>query len=245
MNSKNTKHTVVLIEDDTQLAQWIQEYLQQHSLRVEIVSRGDLAVDAVRQTQPDLVLLDIMLPGKDGHQVCRELREFYKRPILVLTANDQELDEVLSLELGADDFMPKPVRPRVLLARISALLRRSQAKSNADVDGANASSTQTAVLIFGDLALNETDQSVVLKGQTLNLSSTEFELLWVLAQHAGEVMSRQRLSQQLRGIDFDGFDRTVDVRISRIRKKLGDDPSDPQKLKTVWGKGYLFVASAW
>ena len=229
---------VVLVEDDVELAKWVQEYLQQHAIDTHIVSRGDQAVAAIKAIEPALVLLDIMLPGKDGHQVCRELREFYPHPILILTANNQELDEVLSLELGADDYLAKPVRPRVLLARIKALLRR--------VSTGSASSTSAAKqLKFGQLTLDAVAKSVTLYGQPVSLSSTEFELLWELASHAGEIMSRQRLSQQLRGIDYDGFDRAVDVRVSRLRKKLHDHPQEPTKIKTVWGKGYLFVPSAW
>lgn len=226
--------SVALVEDDIELARWIKEYLQQHDMQVQIIDRGDTAVAAIANSSPDMVLLDLMLPGKDGHQVCRELRAFYHQPILILTANDQELDEVLSLELGADDYMPKPVRPRVLLARIKALLRRIEKDTSA-----------SKKLNFGSLSLDETAKSVVLDKQRINLSTTEFDLLWLLASNAGEIMSRQQLSKLLRGIDYDGFDRTVDVSISRIRKKLSDDSQEPQKIKTIWGKGYLFVTSAW
>jgi DNA-binding response OmpR family regulator len=226
---------IVLVEDDTELAEWVREFLEQQDFRVSIADRGDTAVDMIRELMPDLVLLDIMLPGKDGHQVCREVREFYQQPILILTANDGELDEVMGLELGADDFMPKPVRPRVLLAHIKALLRRKTTTSEQPLDQFD----------FGIFTINQSAKSVTLNGDSVSLSSTEFDLLWVLASHAGQVMHRNELVQKLRGFDYDGFDRTIDVRISRLRKKLGDNLQQPERIKTVWGKGYLFVPSAW
>lgn len=231
---------VVLVEDDEELANWVQEFLEQQGYRVSVAYRGDIAVDMIRDLKPDLVLLDLMLPGKDGHQVCREVRQFYQYPILVLTANSEELDEVLSLELGADDFMPKPVRPRVLLARIKSLLRRT----NASDEQYNNRQDQNR-LTFGSLDIDATAKSVILEDQSVALSTTEFDLLWTLAAHAGEVMSRQQLVQELRGFDYDGFDRTIDVRISRLRKKLNDNTQEPEKIKTVWSKGYLFVPGAW
>lgn len=226
---------IVLVEDDVKLSHWIKEFLEQQDMQVSIAGRGDQAVDLIRKLSPDLVLLDIMLPGKDGYQVCREVREFYRSPILMLTANNEELDEILGLEMGADDFVAKPVRPRVLLARIKALMRRA-----GQIDD-NSSS----VLTFGGLTIDVNANSVVLNGEPITVSSTEFELLWVLANHAGEVMSRNQLVQQLRGFDYDGFDRTIDVRISRLRKKLKDNTQEPEKIKTIWGKGYLFVSGAW
>ncbi|RTZ60325.1 MAG: DNA-binding response regulator [Gammaproteobacteria bacterium] len=232
--------SIALVEDDVELAKWVCEFFEQHAMLVRVYSRGDIAVDELRASVfsgdlPDLVILDVMLPGKDGYAVCRDLREFYQQPILIMTANDQELDEVLSLELGADDFIPKPVRPRILLARVKALLRRA----------ASPPRKKLQKLSFGALTLDESANSVVLDGQPVSLSSAEFELLWVLARQAGEILSRQDLSQRLRGIDYDGFDRTIDVRISRLRKKLGDDSQEPVKIKTIWGKGYLFVSGAW
>lgn len=226
---------IVLVEDDEELANWVQEFLEQQEFRVSVAYRGDTAVDMIRDLNPDLVLLDLMLPGKDGNQVCREVRQFYRQPILVLTANNEELDEVLSLELGADDFMPKPVRPRVLLARIKALLRRTDSSTDQNEN----------VLEFGGLKIDTSAKSVQLNNESITLSTTEFDLLWVLASHAGEVMKRQTLVQELRGFDYDGFDRTIDVRISRLRKKLLDNTQEPEKIKTVWSKGYLFVPGAW
>lgn len=233
MNQGATR--ITLVEDDAELARWVSDYLQQHEMAVQVADRGDTAVELIEREPPDLVLLDLMLPGKDGHQVCREIRAFYNGPVLILTANDEELDEVLSLEIGADDFVSKPVRPRILLARIKALLRRS----------APASESQREQLAFGSLSIDASARSVRLGGNDVALSNAEFDLLWLLAQQAGEVINRRQLVQQLRGFDYDGFDRTVDVRISRLRKKLGDTASTPERIKTIWGKGYLFVPSAW
>lgn len=225
---------IAIVEDDEELAQWIGDFLANNGMRVSVVHRGDIAVDFIRQHVPDLVLLDIQLPGKNGHDVCREVREFYAKPILVMTANNEELDEVLGLELGADDFMAKPVRPRVLLARINALLRRSA-----------AAQPQSEVMEFGSLTVDCQTKTVTLAGEVISLSTTEFELLRLLARNAGTVMSRESLVTQLRGIEYDGLDRTIDVRVSRVRKKLGDLSAEPKKIKTVWGKGYLFVPNAW
>ena len=235
MSAQSQPVHIVLVEDDTELAEWIREFLEQQGFKVTLAERGDTAVEMIRRQSPDLVLLDIMLPGKDGHQVCREVRRFYQQPILILTANDGELDEVLGLELGADDFMAKPVRPRVLLAHIKALLRRNSP----------ASQSMPEELSFGKFSINQSAKSVTLGDTAVSLSSTEFDLLWVLANHAGQVMHRNDLVQQLRGFDYDGFDRTIDVRISRLRKKLGDNLQQPERIKTVWGKGYLFVPNAW
>lgn len=225
---------ILLVEDDIELARWIKDYLEDENFSVDIAERGDTAVNIIEQQKPDLVLLDIRLPGKDGHQICREARQFYQNPIIMLTANNEEMDEVLGLEMGADDFIPKPVRPRVLLARIKAQLRRNEPKPAAK-----------DILIFDNLQIDSTAKSVLLFEQNIKLSTTEFELLWTLATSAGTVMSRDQLLHELRGLEYDGLDRTIDVRISRLRKKLNDMSTEPERIKTVWGKGYLFVPGAW
>lgn len=228
------KQHVLLVEDDASLAEWISDYLISHHFEVTVANRGDVAVEMIRADQPDLVVLDIMLPQKNGFEVCKEVRQFYPSPILMMTASGDDTDEVLGLELGADDYINKPVKPRVLLARIHALLRR-QAPSSA------ASNTLT----FGQLHLDANAKTASHSGATLGISPNEFDVLWLLAQNAGKVISRTELVSQLRGIDYDGFDRSIDIRISRLRKKLNDDPDTPFKIKTVWGKGYLFASDAW
>lgn len=224
---------ILVVEDDAALAEWIDEYLRRHGFATTLVSSGEFAVDAIRGERPDLVLLDIMLPKKNGFEVCREARIFCRCPILMMTACDDEANELLSLELGADDYITKPVRPKVLLARIKALLRRT-------TDGA-----PDTELNFGALRLKKSGKIVQLHEKALPVSSHEFDVLWLLASRPGEVISRAELVSHLRGIDYDGFDRSIDIRISRLRKKLADDPDQPTKIKTIWGKGYVFVSDAW
>jgi two-component system OmpR family response regulator/two-component system response regulator RstA len=159
----------------------------------------------------------------------------YLNPILILTARDSDIDHVLGLELGADDYVVKPVEPRVLLARIGALLRRSRATLP----------PERKALQFGRLSINSTSRSVVLDGQTISLSGTEFDLLLYLASHAGEIQSRETLFKDLFKREYDGMDRMLDIRISRLRRKLGDEAETAERIKTIWGQGYLFVPDAW
>jgi len=226
---------VLIVEDDIELAEWISQYLQESGFRTDVISHGNDAEARFRKVKADLVLLDINLPGKNGFDICKSLRAFTSVPIIMVTANDEEFDEVLGLELGADDYVTKPVTPRVLLARINSQLRKQNDQQS---DNANS-------LRFGSLSIDLDAQSVKLDDQSISLSSGEFELLWVLACHAGKEVKRQDLIKEIRGFDYDGFDRTIDVRISRLRKKLQDNPEQPQRIKTVWGKGYLFVKNAW
>jgi two-component system OmpR family response regulator/two-component system response regulator RstA len=192
-------------------------------------------VDRVQSEAPDLVILDLGLPGTDGFTICRQLRPSYTNPILILTARDNDFDHVLGLELGADDYVIKPVEPRVLLARINALLRRSRARSR----------LEHTSLRFGKLLINTVARAVSLNSQPVALSSAEFDLLAYLAEHAGKIQSRDVLFQHLYGREYDGIDRMLDVRISHLRKKLGEDADSSERIKTIWGQGYLFVPDAW
>jgi DNA-binding response OmpR family regulator len=225
---------ILLIEDDISLAEWIKDYLVSHSYSFHHVSHGDLALQSIRDLQPDLVILDVMLPNKNGFDICREARSFYHHPILMLTACGEEADEVLGLELGATDYLSKPVKPRVLLARIKALLRRE-----------SIDTTQVLSLEFGLLKIVLDTKSAFLNGVSIAITSNEFDVLWMLASQAGKVISREELVTQLRGIEYDGLDRSIDIRISRLRKKLHDNLAQPFRIKTVWAKGYLFAADAW
>ncbi len=224
---------ILVVEDDPSLCEWISDYLIDHGYQVSTANRGDTAVELIKIDQPDMVVLDIMLPALNGFDVCKTVRPFYNKPILMLTACNEELDEVLGLELGADDYLNKPVKPRVMLARIKALLRRKQEQQN------------TQLRIFGELHIDAASKTVTLAGETIALSVNEFEVLWILASHSPAIVSRETLLTQLRGISYDGFDRSIDIRISRLRKKLNDNPSQPYKIKTVRGKGYLFASDAW
>jgi|OM-RGC.v1.011057842 two-component system OmpR family response regulator/two-component system response regulator RstA len=235
------KQHIMLVEDDMSLAEWFGDYLTEHGYLVTLVNRGDAAVELIRTDLPELVVLDIMLPVKDGFDVCKEARAFYQGPILMMTARDDEMDEILGLELGADDYVTKPVKPRVLLSRIKALLRRSNTPNQPNAE----TNLNEGLIELGSLYIDAPSRAVKLHGQTIAISSNEFDLLWYLAQSAGQVVSRTELFNQLRGSEYDGFDRSIDIFISRLRKKLGDDANHPYRIKTVWGKGYLLAADAW
>jgi len=226
-------YRVMLVEDDARLAELVTEYLSGYEFAVDLVTRGDTALERFKELAPDVVVLDLMLPGLDGMVVCRQIRESSDVPILILTAREDSYDEVSGLEQGADDFVNKPVQPRVLLARLRALLRRTQAKTGVDA----------RVLQFGALRIVTSDRSVVWRGQPCVLSNTEYKLLLVLAEAAGRVLSRDALLKKMRGIEFDGLDRSIDNCISKLRRKFDD--AESEKIKTVWGEGYLFSPSAW
>ncbi|EYC51386.1 transcriptional regulator [Hylemonella gracilis str. Niagara R] len=233
------KHPVLLIEDDDRLAQLIAEYLDGYEFAVTIVRRGDLAEEAVRAHQPALVILDLMLPNMDGMEVCRRLRRFSNVPVLILTARIDVYDQIAGLEVGADDYVLKPVEPRVLVARARALLRRAQPTEPAP------SPVDDERLVFGELLISPSNRAVAWRGQPVELKTAEFNLLLVLARAAGQVLSRDDILKQLRGIEFDGLDRTVDSGISRLRRRFEDASPEPRKIKTIWGRGYLFSPSAW
>ncbi len=231
---------ILLVEDDDRLAELTAEYLRKNGFELEIVARGDDAERRILEARPDLVVLDIMLPGQDGFAVCRAVRPHYDGIILMLTARDEDIDQILGLELGADDYITKPVPPRLLLARIKALLRRA---SPAGAEEGSESGGDS--LTFGNFRISQQTRSAMLAGEPIDLTTAEFDLLWLLARHAGSILSRDDLLQQLRGIGFDGLDRSIDARISRLRKKLNDDPENPTRIKTVRGKGYLFSRHDW
>lgn len=225
---------VLLVEDDLKLAGLIGGFLGQHGFALLHEPRGDRALERFERERPDLVLLDLMLPGLDGLAICRELRRRQAAvPLLMLTARDGLTDQVLGLESGADDYVLKPVEPLLLLARLRALLRR----------GAGAAAPVPAPLrvLGGALRLCAARREAHLAEQALALSSQEFEMLMALARRAGQVVSRDELLQALRGLEFDGLDRTVDLCISRLRRKLGDSARSPALIKTVWGRGYLLL----
>ncbi len=226
---------ILVAEDDSRLAKLVQDYLQTNDFQVIIEDRGDRVIERVKETKPDLIILDLMLPGKDGLTLCQQLRPDFPGPIMMLTARNEDADQILGLEFGADDYIIKPVEPRILLARIRALLRRVEPRQ----------SQGRQQLQFGVLSIDSPSRSVSLDAKPVNLSSHEFDLLWLLAIQVGEVVNRDFLFQELHGRPYDGLDRTIDVRISQLRKKLGDNPDNPQRIKTVWGRGYLFIANAW
>ena len=232
-----TRVDILLIEDDLRLADLTAEYFRQNGMSVVIESRGDRAMARFLAEKPRVVLLDLMLPGVDGLTICRELREIYDGPILIFTARDSDIDQVIGLEAGADDYVAKPVDPMVLLARTRALLRR--------VAGPQETSHEMTDIVLGGLRISEISQQAWLDGEEVSLTTHEFELLLLLARHAGRILSREDLFRQLRGIEYDGLDRSIDGRVSKLRRKLCDNADAPARIKTIWGKGYLLVPDAW
>ncbi len=222
----------MLVEDDLELAELTKERLEREGFRVVHEENGEVARDMILRELPDLVVLDIMLPSIDGFEVCKQVRPQYAGPILILTARDDDLDELLGLELGADDFVTKPVKPRLLLARVRALLRRSQRKETSE---------KAEKLSVGELTVDGSRREADISGNLVELTTTEFDLLIYLSSRAGEVVSRQDIYQTLFQYDYDGLDRSVDVYISRLRQKLGDNSGAPHYIKTVRGVGYLMA----
>lgn len=237
-------NTIVFVEDDPEVGALIAAYLARHDFMVVVEPRGDRAEARILETQPDLVLLDIMLPGKDGMTLCRDLQQSWQGPIVLLTSLDSDMNHILALEMGACDYILKTTPPAVLLARLRLHLRqRDRVSPTAALQHAGVTAYKT--LRFGTLSVDPVNRAVHLSGKPVSLSSADFELLWELATHAGQIMDRDALLKNLRGVSYDGMDRSVDVAISRLRKKLGDNASEPYRIKTVRNKGYLLAPHAW
>ncbi len=222
--------SILIVEDDLRLAQLLDELLTGGGYAVKTEARGDVAVGRILTEKPDVVLLDIGLPGTDGLDVCRSVRADYPGRIIILTARGDDIDEVVGLELGADDYLAKPVNPRVLLARVAAVLRREiqQAQPAGEIR-------------CGSLRVNSQRREAWFGSQELMLGSADFDLLLLLAENVGTVVSRQQIYRQLHGLDYDGLARSIDLRISHLRKALGDNAKVPRMIKTVRGEGYLLV----
>jgi two-component system OmpR family response regulator/two-component system response regulator RstA len=238
VNAVEASARVLLVEDDERLAELIAEYLGKNGLEMHWIRRGDTAIEKTHEIEPDLLLLDVMLPGLDGFDICRELRaRGATLPIVFLTARDEDFDRVVGLELGADEFIPKPVQPRVLLAHVRAILRRAGMHERAASSG--------DAIVFGALEIDTASREVRLSGRPVDLTSSEFDLLWLLARHAGKVLSRNDILNKLRSLDYDGSDRSVDCRIYRLRRKLGDLADSAERIKTIRNVGYLFSPTSW
>ncbi|MEQ9879343.1 two-component system response regulator RstA [Pectobacterium aroidearum] len=239
-------HKIVFIEDDTEVGKLIAAYLGKHDIDVQVEARGDQALAFIEQQQPDLVLLDIMLPGKDGMTICRELRPQYSGPIVLLTSLDSDMNHILALEMGADDYILKTTPPAVLLARLRLHLRQYATAPQVVAENAAPAALQVhKSLHFGLLCIDPVNREVTLGQEHIVLSTADFDLLWQLATHAGHIMDRDALLKNLRGVTYDGMDRSIDVAISRLRKKLYDNPLEPFRIKTVRNKGYLFAPNTW
>jgi two-component system response regulator RstA len=225
-----TQDRILLVEDDTKLARLVTEFLESNGYRVSTETHGDKAVERIIEEVPDLVILDLMLPGLDGLSVCERVRAQYKYPILMLTARGEETDELQGLEIGADDYIAKPVRPQLLLARIKTLLRRSR---RFDSDQQR--------MTLGSVEIDAGRRAVTIDARPVDVTTTEFELLWFLARHAGEVVTRDQISHALRGHEWDGLDRSIDLAVSRLRKKLGDDGRNPERIRSIRSAGYMWA----
>lgn len=219
--------TILVVDDDERLRDLVAEYLKSRGFGVATAADGEDGLARVKSGGIDIVVLDVMLPGKDGFEICRELRTFSRVPVIMLTARGDETDRIVGLEIGADDYMPKPFNPRELLARVQAVLRRVEQPPE-----------KSATLNAGPISVDQDRRIALLSGEQLELTTTEFEILRTLVANAGRVIPRERLMELARGEEFASFDRSVDVHVSHIRKKLNDDPKNPRFLKTVRGIGY-------
>ncbi|HBV65097.1 MAG TPA: DNA-binding response regulator [Rhodopirellula sp.] len=229
------KQRLFLVEDDGELASMVSDFLTGNGFEVTIEHDGKSALDRIQSESFDVLVLDIGLPGLDGISICRRVRSDFEGPILMLTARGDEIDEVVALEVGADDYMSKPVRPHALLARLRVHLRRSK---QPDTD------SDTTRLAIDGLGIDISSRAVSIDGVSIDLTTAEFDLLWLLAQNAGKVIPRDELYQQLHGVRYDGLDRSIDLRVSRLRKKIGDDPIQPQRIKSVRSVGYLLATQS-
>jgi DNA-binding response OmpR family regulator len=223
--------TLLIIDDDAKLNQLLKDYLKDFGFDVVTATHPAKGLKKLKQTAPDMVILDIMLPEMDGFEVCRTIRQTSDVPIIMLTARGEITDKVVGLELGADDYLAKPFEPRELVARIQSVLRRTRLL------------TDTRSLSFNRLVIDPAKQIARLDGKPVDLTTNEFRALVLLAANAGKVLNRDQLLQELRGIDCDAFNRSVDITVSRLRQKLKDNPKAPEFIKTVWGSGYVFIGT--
>ncbi len=226
------KHRILIIDDDRKLNKLLQDYLAPFGFEVLAAASPEEGLRSLRAHSFELLILDIMLPDMNGFELCKLIREDHTVPIIMLTARGEVTDRIVGLELGADDYLAKPFEPRELVARIQAVLRRS------------AEAPQPQTRSFGRLTLDAGRRAAFLDEQPLALTTNEFAALALLTRHAGKVLDRDRILQELRGIDSEAFNRSVDITISRLRQKLGDDPKSPSFIKTIWGTGYVFVGEA-
>ena len=230
--------TILLVEDDEKLALATKEYLERYNFVVNIELRGEVAVDRILNENPDFVILDYMLPGKDGKSIVKDVRSQYNNPIIIVTAHEDELDEIISLEIGVDDYLVKPIKPRNLLARITNLINRYERIAAQINQEANAARTSAQSSLQIDVAR----RVVIVDGRVINLTSCEFDLLNYFFSNQGVILTREEIYRQIRGIEWDGADRSIDLRVSRLRSKIDDNGKSPRFIKSVRGTGYMLVS---
>ena len=223
------KQTILVIDDDPKLTSLLQEYLSGFGFNLVTVNHPVEGLDLLEKVKPDLVILDVMMPDMDGFALLREIRKNWNMPVIMLTARGEVTDRIVGLELGADDYLPKPFEPRELAARVQSILRRSTDK---------VTSTR---LHFGPLTVDLERHAVSLDGKAVELTTMEFEMLTLFVKNEGKVLVRDQIMDRLRGFEWEAFDRSMDVLLSRLRHKLGDDPKKPRFIRTIWGKGYQFI----
>ena len=231
---------ILIVDDEKALQETLAYNLQRQGYEVDIAGTGPAALELARKTHPDLILLDIMLPGMDGFEVCRILRQEMNTPILMLTARDDEIDRVVGLEVGADDYLTKPFSMRELMARVKAMLRRVRLYRQEVETTAQGAAQEVVVLKFNDLEIDLTRREIRLNNQPLTFKPQEFDLLVYFAQHRGVVLSREHLIEQVWGWRYAGDSRTVDVHVRWLREKIEADPANPIRIVTVRGAGYRF-----
>jgi DNA-binding response OmpR family regulator len=224
-------HTALLIDDDEDLAALLSEFLGQFDVSMRAAATPEEGLRSLKSQPPDVVILDVMLPGMDGFAVCRKIRETSRVPIIMLTARGDVMDRIVGLELGADDYLPKPFEPRELVARIQAVLRRGKGLETAER------------LRVGALEVDWLARTARVGGRPIDLTTAEFDLLGLFVRNRGRVLTRDSIMEHTRGTDCEAFDRSIDVLVSRLRNKLGDDPRQPQFIKTVHGAGYTFIGA--
>lgn len=224
---------ILVVDDEPKIVRLARDYLEQSRFRVFPVYNGNDAIAAARTEKPDLVVLDLNLPGMDGLDVCRALRRQSCVPIIMLTARAEETDRLIGLELGADDYIVKPFSPRELVARVRAVLRRTQGEVESN-----------GVLHVGEMEIDLNGHRLMLRGESIRLTRVEFNLLAILAQHPGQTFSRAQLIDRLHGVAEGSFDRSIDAHIKNLRRKIEDDPSDPKVILTVYGIGYQWTSNS-
>lgn len=227
---------VLIIDDDEKLCKLLKEYLEGNGYQIFALADGADALKSIGDESPDIIILDIMLPGRDGLEILKEIRRDYVIPVIMLTAKGDDTDKIVGLELGADDYLPKPFNPRELLARMRAVMRRASPEGGEEMGNA-----EEHVIRAGSLSLNRAKQAVFIEEKEVELSSTEYKILEVLMRNPNNILSRDQIMNLARGKGFMAFDRSIDVHISKLRSKLELDPRSPKHIKTIWGTGYMFV----